>query len=129
MLNIIQLPHTIPISSESDVINLRQTLRQIARDRGMGLTRQAKLTAAITTVARTIMSSIGECTYTIQVLHQNFRLWLEISLELTRMPPGESFSQMEQRLQMDNIRLLVDKTSFVRKGSGAFLTLSTEIIP
>lgn len=55
------------VASELDVITLRQMIRHLGKELGMSLTLQARFTAAISAVARQLLTTSGGARFTIQV--------------------------------------------------------------
>ena len=47
----------LQIRNEYDVVAMRQEVRQVARDLGLGLSQQAKIATAISTVARALIAA------------------------------------------------------------------------
>jgi hypothetical protein len=60
-------PQQLQISTEFDVIALRQAVRQAGRVAGLGPPQQARITAAISEVARALLAAVGDGSFTIRV--------------------------------------------------------------
>lgn len=60
-------PQQLQISTEFDVITLRQAIRQAGRLAGLGPAQQARITAAISEVARALLAAVGDGRFTIRV--------------------------------------------------------------
>lgn len=111
----------IVVSDERDVIALRQEVRQVARTLGMGLTRQARITAAITAVARELLGKTDGTTFIIQVIAHSTASALEISC-LSPFPPSEK-KYDEKALQFGEARSLADEAFCTPAEQGSLVTL------
>src|SRR5690349_13318873 len=58
----------IVVSSDYDVITMRQEIRLNARSFGMVLSQQARITAAVSAVARTMLATNNRVIFTIQLV-------------------------------------------------------------
>lgn len=66
------------VTSDHDLILLRQAVRGAARSAGLGAAQQARFTAAISEVARTMLAGGGESNFTIRLSEPPARLALEV---------------------------------------------------
>ncbi len=76
-LSLPQYQH-LHVHTEHDVISLRQAVRQMARSVGLGLPEQARITAAISEIARALLLDGGTSRFIIQVVDQDPRPALEV---------------------------------------------------
>lgn len=101
-------PQRITVQSDFDVVNLRHTVRQIARAVGMDLTRQAKVTVAISAMARAFIGDKGDLLFTVRVIQSEQKM-LEISCVSSETHQARSPEHLERQLNLQEIRLLVDE--------------------
>jgi hypothetical protein len=113
----------LQICTEYDVVAMRQDVRQVARDLGLGLSQQAKIATAISTIARALIAS--HCTATMGMLKddQAARPALEIVCQLAVSQLSADLAQLEQLLHFGEARSLVDEASLVLDGGSAVLSL------
>ncbi len=71
-------PQNLYVNAEHDIISLRQAVRQMARGVGLGLPEQARITAAISEVARAFLLNGGTARFIIQVTDHNPHPALEV---------------------------------------------------
>lgn len=71
-------PQQMRVASDHDMITLRQAVRQAARAAGLGAAQQARFTAAISEVARTMISDVGASVFTIRTSEPPERRALEV---------------------------------------------------
>lgn len=72
-------PQQLQVSTEFDVITLRQAIRQAGRLAGLGPAQQARITAAISEVARALLAAVGDGCFTIRVDEANAQPALEVA--------------------------------------------------
>lgn len=60
-------PQLLQVFTELDVIALRQAVRQAGRSAGLGAPQQARITAAISEVARALLAGVGDGSFTVGV--------------------------------------------------------------
>jgi hypothetical protein len=113
----------LQVKSEYDVVVMRQEVRQLARDLGLGLSQQAKISTAISAVARALIAT-GRCTtMRMRTDDQALHPALEISCTLAVQQTPEELAQLEQALHVGEARALVDEAGLSLDGSGALLIL------
>jgi anti-sigma regulatory factor (Ser/Thr protein kinase) len=115
-------PRQVAIRSEFDIVNLRHTVRQMARTIGLDLTRQAKVTVAISALARAFLDGQGDVTFIARVL-QNEQPALEIACRSADTHGATDATQLEERLNLHEVRLLVDEFDIQLGGSGARIAI------
>jgi anti-sigma regulatory factor (Ser/Thr protein kinase) len=72
-------PQQLQIRTEFDVITLRQAIRQAGRVAGLGPAQQARITAAISEVARALLAAVGDGRFTIRVDEWDAQPALEVT--------------------------------------------------
>lgn len=105
------LPCQLEIRTEYDVIVLRQEVRQTARMLGMGLTQQAKIAAAISTIARALVAADFHATMLMSLEKTAARSAIEISCDVS---PGQSafdLVQLTQLIHFGDAQTLVDEAA------------------
>ncbi len=120
--------HQVRITSEYDVITIRQDVRQLARVFGLGLAEQAKLAAAVSGVARALLAQQGSAEFTIKTVGEGRRKMLEIVCPACL---GEAFANaqaFEQALRLDETRLLVDEATVSQIGHNLRLILHMRLV-
>jgi anti-sigma regulatory factor (Ser/Thr protein kinase) len=115
-------PRQVAIRSEFDIVNLRHTVRQMARTIGLDLTRQAKVTVAISALARAFLDAQGDVTFVARVL-QNEQPALEIACRSADTHGASDAAQLEERLNLHEVRLLVDEFDIQLGSNGARLAI------
>lgn len=108
--------HDVTVRHEIDVITLRQNVRQVARALGVRLTQQAKITAAISAVARSLIEQDSAAVFTIQINQYTPQPALEIICVLSGTQNSHVKTNLETLLQVDEVRPLVDEASIERNG-------------
>jgi hypothetical protein len=115
--------HFICVSSEQDVITMRQEVRQVARSLGLGLIEQAKIATAISAVARVMLGLTKGTQFTMRMAGQGEHPALEILCRPTLWQASMSIALLEERLNLANARLLVDEATLSQQGGEPVLTL------
>lgn len=98
----------VAVHSEMDIVNLRHRVRQVSRAIGLDLTRQAKITAAISAVARAFMLNHNDAVFTVQVA-QYPRTVLQVSCASSTSRCMPALVQLEEQLKVHEVRMLVDE--------------------
>jgi hypothetical protein len=107
------------MTTEYDVITMRQEVRQIARALGLGLAEQAKIATAMSTIARVLIDRNRSAMFTLQTINQEAQAALEIVCVLGVAPLDDT--QLEQMWNLANVRLLVDEAMLLRDAGEAVL--------
>jgi hypothetical protein len=116
-------PHQLPIKTDYDVVIMRQHVRHLARDLGLALSQQAKISTAISTVTRALI--VLNCSTTVQ-------LWVDDAaprpaLAVTcRFRPSrhlDDLAHLEQVLCFGEARMLVDEAALSSDAHGVLLSL------
>ena len=100
---------------------MRQEVRRIARTLGLGLAEQAKITTAISAIARVLLAEYRSAMFAIQTTAQSAPPALEIVCMLG--PIRADGTQLEQILHLADVRLLVDETTLSYDTGEAVLCL------
>lgn len=119
------------VKSDHDVISLRQAVRQMARMVGLGLPEQARITAAISEIARLLLSHDSKTQFTIRITQQDVtHLALEILCASPyTIPPGSMPDGSSDITFCAEARSLVDENSLASSDQGLLLTLRMWIQP
>jgi hypothetical protein len=116
-------PHHLQIKNDHDVVAMRQEVRRVARDLGLGLSQQAKIATAISTIARALLAADCNTTMQMQTADQPPHPALEISCTLPVAQTPEDLSQLAELLHFGEARALVDEAALSLDGRGALLNL------
>ena len=111
------------VSTEYDVIVIRQEVRQTARALGMSLIQQAKIAAAVSSVARGLLAFNRNTTITMRTTDHGLRPALEIVCISSIDPRPDDTEELEQTLHFGETRLLVDESDLAMVDDNALLTL------
>lgn len=112
----------IQVNNDYDVISLRQIVREMARTAGLGLAQQARITAAISEVARVLLLDRSDMLFTVQVAEAGQRRALEVHC----VSPVTCASGMPEAVgpcPFREARSLVDETTLDMANEEALLTL------
>jgi hypothetical protein len=116
-------PRHIAVRSELDIVALRHTVRQFARAIGLDLPRQAKVTVAISAVARAFIGDYNSVMFTVQI---DKRLTRQ-ALEIICISPNTRFirdeEHLESLLQIQDVRMLLDDFSIALREQEVQLTM------
>jgi hypothetical protein len=102
-------PQQMQICTDSDMIALRQAVRQTSRAVGLGPAQQARMTAAISEVARALLTGRGGGLFTIRLdMRVSARPVLEVACEAQ---PGDhdATNNIYQSAVVAEARALVDE--------------------
>jgi hypothetical protein len=114
------------ITNDYDVIVMRQEVRQLARELGLGLAQQAKLAAAISMVARMLLAVNQSTTMRMWTSDSMARPALEIACSLTSQPP-DNLAQIENTLRLDELRTLVDMMTVSLEADETLINLRIQL--
>ncbi|GEM_PF-1137133 len=110
------------VHDEHDVISLRQSVRQMARAAGLGLPKQARITAAISEIARMLLLHGSDVQFTLRVSLNEPHPALEVSCRLPSVL-AETAAELVQTPLLGEACSLVDEYSPAQIHAGALLTL------
>jgi hypothetical protein len=112
----------LQIRNEYDVVAMRQEVRQVARDLGLGLSQQAKIATAISTVARALIAANCSAAMGIRTDELASRPALEITCQLVLDHLPADSAQLEKVLNFGEARALVDEASLSLSSGAALLS-------
>src|SRR5262245_55914471 len=113
----------LQIRSEYDVVAMRQEVRQVAREIGLGLSQQAKIATAISTVARALIAARYSASMRLRLDDLASPPALEIVCRLSADHLPTDLAQLEQLLHYTEARALVDESALSLESGGALLSL------
>ena len=117
----------VRVQTEYDVVTLRQEVRQLARSLGMGLSEQAKISTALSVIARALLLNSLGAMFTIVVVSQGAQPTLQISCVSATTPEASGLAQLEQSSYLAEARLLVGDVTVSREAHGLVLKLCMPI--
>jgi hypothetical protein len=109
------------VTTDYDVTTMRQEVRQLARTLGLGLAQQAKITTALSTIARVMLARYRSALFILEPTAQGVPAALEIACMLGSAPADGT--QLEQVLPLADVRMLVDETTLSYDTGQAVLRL------
>jgi len=116
------LAQQLTINNEYDVISLRQAVRQMARQSSLGLSKQARITAAISEIARVLVIHYDNTRVTVQICETN-----HTCLEIICRTPGDFANGQggmpADVLRFEDARALVDEAILDLDAHGIRLSL------
>jgi hypothetical protein len=113
----------LQICNEYDVVAMRQEVRQVARELGLGLSQQAKIATAISTVARALIAANCSASMGMRMDDLASRPTLEIACQLAVGRLSIDLAQLEQLIHFAEARALVDEALLALDSGGAVLSL------
>jgi len=114
-------PQRFLVTTEYEVTTMRQEVRRIARALGLGLAQQAKITTAISSIARVLLARYRSAVFALETTAQGMPAALEIACMLGPAPTDGI--QPEQALDLADVQLLVDETTLSYHAGQAVLRL------
>lgn len=127
-MKITEQPRHVTVHTEFDVVNLRHTVRQMARAIGLDLTRQAKITVAISAIARAFMSEEHDLVFTVRISHTPHPM-LEIACVSTETHHTSDAAQLAKDLHLNEVRMLVDDFTLAIGNDAAHLNMRMDVKP
>jgi hypothetical protein len=113
----------VAVHTDYDVIVLRQHVRELARNLGLGLIQQAKIATAVTTIARGFLELQRDMTFVLSTTADRVRPSFKIECD-TPLNTGQSDpSQFAEVLRLEQTRLLVDELDLTLQCGVAQMTL------
>jgi hypothetical protein len=119
-------PQRFYVTTEYDVTTMRQEVRRLARALGLGLAQQAKITTAISSIARVLLSRYRGAVFALEPTAHGVPAALEITCMLGPAPADGT--QLEQVLPLAYVRLLVDETTLLDDAGQAVLCLRMHLV-
>jgi hypothetical protein len=120
-------PYQFLITHDYDVTVMRQEVRQLGRDLGLGLARQAKLAAAISMVARALLAVNQGTTIRIWTSDSTASPALEITCSLASQPLLEDLADLERELRISSKHPLVDTMRLSLDANETILNLRIQL--
>jgi len=117
----------VRVQTEYDVVTLRQEVRHLARVLGMGLCEQAKISTALSVIARALLLNSPSTMFTIVVASQGTQPVLQISCVSATTPEVSGLAQIEQSSYLAEARLLIGDVTISRETHGLVLKLCIPI--
>ena len=117
----------VRVQTEYDVVTLRQEVRQLARSLDMGLGEQAKISTALSVIARALLLNSPSALFTIVVASQGTQPVLQISCVSATTPEVSGLAQIEQSSYLAEARLLVGDVTISQETHGLVLKLCMPI--
>jgi hypothetical protein len=121
MMNLDHKQYTV--NTEYDVVVLRHALRQLARTHGLSLSQQARITAAISDIARNVLHRRWSIVFTLNAGPVGRRRALDVVCQKPTQYLTPSDSEFETELGLASARQLLDDASFSMDTGHAVLTL------
>ncbi len=117
------VPQHITVQTDYDVVNLRQHIRQLGRDLGLTLIQQTKITTASSTIARGMIEMHHQAMFTIRLSEVAARRALVVICALVAHNGASSRVSIEQAVQLNLVRTLVDEAALTINGHEASLRI------
>ena len=111
----------IVVSTDYDVITMRQEIRLNARSFGMVLSQQARITAAVSAVARTMLATNSRVIFTIQLVAHDMGQAMEVGCAAP-LAHALCVALLESIYNDNEIRTLVDDANLATKDDMLWLT-------
>ena len=121
------VPLYVHVRNDYEVVALRQQVRETARVLGLGLAAQAKLSAAISTIARGVLSRKQEATFTVRAAGTGHSSSIEVTCT-TPLAGYDDVSALVASLGIDDLRMLLDEIYEAQSGDSAVLTLRMRLV-
>ncbi|HYF66455.1 MAG TPA: hypothetical protein VD886_26740 [Herpetosiphonaceae bacterium] len=121
MMNPDQQHYTV--NTEYDVVVLRHALRQLGRTLGLSLVQQARITAAISDIARDVLQRQWSIVFTLIAGQIGLRRALDVVCQKPAHYSRPSDHEFETQLGLVSARQLLDDASFSTATGHAVLTL------
>jgi hypothetical protein len=116
-------PRELEIRTEFDIVAMRQEVRQAARALGLGLTQQAKISAAISTIARALIAANCHALMCMWTGMISTRPAIEITCEASTSQLSVDLAQLTQLLHFGEAQVLVDKATLSLDGDNVLCCL------
>jgi hypothetical protein len=113
----------LEIRSEYDVVAMRQEVRQVARGLGLELTQQAKISTAISTIARSLIAANYCATMRMRTDILASRPAIEITCQLSNDHVLTNLGELTQLLHFGEAQALVDEATLSLDSGGVLCCL------
>ena len=111
------------VATDFDVVVLRQALRGFARALDLSLVQQARITAAISDIARTVLAQRWRMVFTMHVHAVDVRRALTVVCQTADQQPHPSSHEFAARLNVDSVRQLLDEAIISASDASPVLTV------
>jgi anti-sigma regulatory factor (Ser/Thr protein kinase) len=115
--------HEITVRTDIDIVNLRQTVRDTARRLGLSLSHQARVTAAVSTLAHSLLKDNQQAVFRVQVSQGEPAPALEIMCRTRQPYPVQRTDQLREYWHARDVCRLVDEFALQREEQDALLTV------
>ncbi|NJP06585.1 MAG: anti-sigma regulatory factor [Chloroflexaceae bacterium] len=106
---------SITIHNELDIVQVRHTVREYARKAGLHISRQAKVTTAISTLARALLTNYRQIQFAIKILDTLPRAALEVLCFAADTDHTRLIVQTTDPWDLPELHLLVDEVDIHRE--------------
>ncbi len=111
------------VNKEFDVVVLRQAIREVARSLELSLVQQARITAAISDIARDLLTHHWSMVFSILVHPVGLRRAMDVVCQKPDQQPHPSYVEFEREISIDSARQLLDEATFSHAAGHPLLTL------
>ena len=115
--------HEYTVNKEFDVVVLRQAIREVARTLDLSLVQQARITAAISDIARSLLTQHWSMIFAINVHPVGVRRALDVVCQKPPQQQHPSYVEFETLISIDSARQLLDEATFSHAAGCPLLTL------
>ncbi len=115
--------HEYAVNKEFDVVVLRQAIREVARTLELSLIQQARITAAISDIARDLLTHHLCMVFSILVHPVGLRRALDVVCQKPDQEPHPSDRSFEHIISIESARQLLDEATFSHASGCPLLTL------
>lgn len=115
--------HAYTVDKELDVVVLRQAIREVARSLALSLGQQARVTAAISDVARNLLTHHWPMIFAITVRTVGVRRALDVICQRPASQSHPSIAEFESQICIESALRLLDEASFIHSAGSPSLTL------
>lgn len=116
-------PNKYQVEKEFDIVVLRQAIRQVAQALELSLVQQARITAAISDIARSFLSHHWSTMFTIHVHQVDLRHALDVLCQQSTHQPHAAHGEFASYIHIESARHLLDEASFGDAAGYVVLTL------
>ncbi len=111
------------VNKEFDVVVLRQAIREVARSLDLSLVQQARITAAISDIARDLLTHHWSMAFSIQIQPVGLRRAMDVVCYKPDHQPHPSYVEFERKISIASARQLLDEATFTHESGCPLLTL------
>ena len=122
-ISVTGLPREHQVSTDYNIITMRQDVRQVARELGLGLSQQAKIATAISTITRALITLPGSTIVQLCVDRGAPSPAFVISCRSSSTDQHDDLAHLEQSIRFDETRVLVDEATLSADENGILISL------